>query len=1315
MAGSNINQYMFLHGELDPAAGGTTDSELYNHGLALCSNVYIQQTGGLYSRPGTKICHVYNTLTDAGKYPRRFVGAKTGGEKKDCVLAISVGRLETFTPYGLLNTLNIPGINVVSWNIGFSIIPYDGKIYLFFNFGIIEVTIDDDYIITAHLKKVDVVPLTPINLDDTSYIVLEKLYGHDNAYRLRFTNPPREMNNEDVGQYINIFFDEEKEQEDQQNVEEGGYVRTIRIHQCVCFKITGFDNNNDCVNAEFVPEKSTFVNAKDHMPIAGVGEDEIRLSRYSIPAFSNTMRDLNSPTIACLYKGRLYLLDPRTRTLYGSSITNTGIWDFSRDATNSTASGIIYQFVEASEIYWMASNNMAICVGTSSGIEVMEEQVPTIKTVAFKKFSDRHASNVSPVVVNSSIFFLDNTETRVFEIAKDEISGVYKTYNTGLLSQHLLNKGVVSFAYSSYPASLVACAMRDGSMLLMGYNRSNDIYAWTQHHLGGDDAHLDTIGSVNLGGQDFFFMCVTRSYNGTLVRSVEYLENNFHIFPDNKYELNYLDASTAHQNVADITSIQFGIPSSVTFDVSLMNALSGELILTSNNYRNANRPFVRSTWSGSLTRITHTGIEKDMPNTNVVAPKAEVFAKCSDVHFNMFSYELTYDDNTFECLLHVKAVGNNNVRPPISEGARILFTEDTGITNCIFLNAAPYSVYSFTLHNGRRAAQGGYVYNLRSEAGYNYIAPNVGFGVKGQMYYLRSVSVTNSLWISIGTGVYTQGRTSIIEYKIPDIQKSAGGIAINGGCNLVEDVRQQVVSNVKVINDNNIVVCCQTKVVTQDRVYYLPNIGGVGEGQGTQFFCLANSNDLEVYGVTDKGHLFKQNLTRGNSYIFRDSKQKFGVILDMTQIGNSTFVNCLNAQNKNVVWYAVNTRVTNITTQLRNRFQLTNGESIRQLNLHPNYIVSNLAIYRLSGNGYSRIQHPFGDAIRSIYFARNVLYVGGVDGLLWAYRNNAWYQILHNRHMSISCIIGDTNGTGIEALSSYGEGLYIENILDQQWNNQNHTVTVARKGFYSGISTMQFCYDVINSNFRYVVAEREYVTRFSFDNRYTRPVIPTTKYPVLIRDIQSFDYLNDKKLQVLAHTYNAGQNLGTLMVHIPFTGITHAYNKRQSGNGKLYFKVFSCAQLSRFYEQTLRITCDGKDMGDKLVTKDHVYMPDGAYTIRVGYPYVQEVKTLDLSGGSVKGSSVGLIARQFTLCLKVLSSSAGEYSSDGIHWFRIPYGRFDKKVSLYGKFSLYTGLLKMSLLNSTKNIITRELWLRNWKAEPLNILSITRDTYVSDN
>lgn len=1312
MAGSNINQYMFLHGELDPAATGTTDSELYNHGLAYCSNVYVQQTGGLYSRPGTKICHVYNTLTDAGKYPRRFVGAKTEDEKKDCVLAISVGRLETFTPYGLLDTFNIQELDVASWNIGFSIIPYDGKIYLFFNFGIIEVTIDDDYKIIARLKKVDVVPLTPVNLDDTSYIVLEKLYSQDNdAYRLAFTNPPREMNNTDIGQYINIFFDEEKEQEDKQNVEEGGYVRTIRIHQSVCFKITGFDNNYKCVDAKFVPEKSTFVNAKDHMPMADIGEKEIRLSRYSIPVFSDTLRHKNSPTIACLYKGRLYLLDASTRTLYGSSITNTGIWDFSRDVTNSTASGIIYQFVEASDIYWMASSNMSICVGTSFGIEVMEEQVPTIKTVAFKKFSDRHASNVSPVVVNSSIFFLDNTETRVFEIAKDEISGVYKTYNTGLLSQHLLNKGVVSFAYSSYPASLVACAMRDGSMLLMGYNRSNDIYAWTRHRLGGDDAHLDTIGSVNLGGQDFFFMCVTRSYNGTLVRSIEYLENNFHIHPNNKYELNYLDASTAHQNVADITSIQFGMPSSVTFDASLMFEPNGELILTSNNYRNANRPFVRSTWSGSLTRITHAGIETDMPNTNAVAPKAEVFAKCSDVHFNMFSYELTYNDANFECLLHVKALGNNNVRPPIAEGTRILFT-DTGITNCDFLNAAPHYVYSFTLHNGRRAAQGGYIYNLRTENGHNYITPNVGFAKQEPNQYLHSVSVIDSLWISVGTGVYTQGHNSIIEYKISDIQKSVGGITITNGCNLVEDVRQQVVSNVKVLGNNNIAVCCRTKVVTRDRVYYLPNIYGQSS---TQFFCLSQSSIFEVYGTTYDGKLFKQNLNGGNPYVYRDSRQKFGVILDMTQIGNSTFINCLNAQNKNVVWYAVNTKVTNITTQLRDSIQLADGESIRDLNLHPNYIVSNLAIYKLRGNRYTRIQHPFGDAIRSIYFARDVLYVGGVDGLLWAYRNGAWYQILHNRHMSISCIIGDTNNTGIEALSSYGEGLYIANILNQTWNNQSHTVTVERKGFYSGISTMQFCYNGINPNFRYVVAEREYVTQFSFDDRRTRPVIPTEKYPVLIRDIQSFDYLNDKKLQVLAHTYNARQNLGTLIVHIPFTGITHAYNKRQSGNGKLYFKVFSCAQLSRFYEQTLRITCDGKDMGDKLVTKDHVYMPDGAYTIRVGYPYVQEVKTLDLSGGSVKGSSVGLIARQFILCLKVLSSSAGEYSSDGIHWFRIPYGRFDRKVSLYGKFSLYTGLLKMSLLNSTKNIITRELWLRNWKAEPLNILSITRDTYVSDN
>lgn len=1287
MAGSNINQNTFLHGELDPATHGATDSELYNHGLAICKNTYIQQTGSLFRRPGSQTIHIYSG-NDEQTYLRKFFTMyDTSGTPR--LVAFSIKRLELFSlSDDLQGYENIYFLDIDTWNKGFSVQVIHGKNYLFCDKGIYTITIENN---TADVDKVQKIisPQTLSNRNKQSYLTISNFNDERYVAKITFVNDDDIPTRSD--QYLTFFVDTQKAERGttaNQGISDDNLM-TINVTYFVVCKIVGeMMYQDNTLMVQFMPTFSSFTDWKIFKSFEGK-----RIYKYTKP-----IEDIN-PRKTCIYKGRFWMLDDVRQCVHATSLNSSfddDYLDFSRGLEDTA--GLFYTFPEnVGELLWITSSDQGLFVGTTTGVFVCDTQVPTPSNVNFRLFSNSIPSALDPLTVNSSIFFIDNAGKQVFEIAKDEISGAFKTYSIGLLSQHLLNPGVVSIAYSAYPASLLCCVLQNGTFLFMGYNKSSDIYAWTRHELGGNNARVNSVGVYKYKGHDFFILDVTRALNdGTQRRSIEYFSNDFSLAPSDKYEFNYLDSSCSSARVARITGLKLGQSPRFQFSVAPDDIRNSQLLLTSSDNTKKDIPLIISTWRLSEDNKTLYNISADLSSslTTKISPNGtgEMYQlrKTSRIQIKF----LRNKDVLMRIQVNKSSVIRNNTPIIITSNAWVQEKEkfvstDSNVKKFIlrFLRIeSDYAVYQL-YHPDRTKAQ-------------HHLAMEYSFAI-----------TDNGIWYSLGYGVFYPGKNTLINYEMIRNTTLNNGVGITDACTLTQIVPYAFIANCININSNKKIGA----VASSHTLYTKYNKYKISGEDIILIDDITEENDIEKVRIIvrkkDEKRVKVLNCERGEikeqeTIITRDFVEKlYKVKLDggykYIVISPTTIYKAKeNLGNWTKVW------------------DLENGE--RVINVCDNSLICTTHYVRILKkalyNNYDKIAHPLGKAIRcacvSNWGSRNkLLWVGGKSGALLVTKTstNKLYHVRHNRNFTIEAL--HVNNNYLNCLSAYGEVLNIQFnlLLSRDYNDRDNSVTIAYRTVHrnTGLSEAQFYYF---EDKLFMLGERECVCQIC---NGADIFIIQKKSPILIKDIKSFDKLNNIIINPIDNNYSARTNTGTLSIPARVETERYVYDPTLIGNGNIYFKVYSINSLSMFLDEKLQVTCDGFEIKEKVVTRDHISVPDGGYVLRCGYGYAQEIVTLDLSGGSVKGSSVGLIARQFTLCLRVLGSTAGRYSTDGLRWYSIPYKgmlAIDRKQS-----EPYSGIIKMTMPNGVEDINTRVLHLYNKKAEPLNVLSITRDTYVSDN
>lgn len=168
---------------------------------------------------------------------------------------------------------------------------------------------------------------------------------------------------------------------------------------------------------------------------------------------------------------------------------------------------------------------MFAIISNTGGITPLN--VPSIVTQG-----NNDASNIRPVDYNSNIFYINKSKDRIYNAQYDINTGGFDPKYTSYYAEHLFRTNtVVDAVRQGYPDDLLWFLLSDGTLAsLTFYDRSNlyaDTVAFMPHALAGTNAVVESIITVPTETRSELYMFVSRTVNGSTIRTIEVLEAPF--------------------------------------------------------------------------------------------------------------------------------------------------------------------------------------------------------------------------------------------------------------------------------------------------------------------------------------------------------------------------------------------------------------------------------------------------------------------------------------------------------------------------------------------------------------------------------------------------------------------------------------------------------------------------------------------------------------------------------------------------------------------------------------------------------------------
>lgn len=242
------------------------------------------------------------------------------------------------------------------------------------------------------------------------------------------------------------------------------------------------------------------------------------------------------PTNVQFFRSRLVY--SRGRTL---AFSVTGLYDdFTRkDGPDITVENGFVTTLAADrldEIRWMVGNDRVLLVGSSTAeLAIAEQTTQTVFSASnflAKPQTKYGARQVEPIQADDAIMFVQRAGKKLREAKYSLEIEKYKAEDLTVLSPQVTDAGIVDMDFQQEPDTTLWCALADGKLGALTYNRERGVIAWTPHYIGGSTADTDygvvetlaCISAPDTNRDDVWFV-VRRVINGATKRYVEYLED----------------------------------------------------------------------------------------------------------------------------------------------------------------------------------------------------------------------------------------------------------------------------------------------------------------------------------------------------------------------------------------------------------------------------------------------------------------------------------------------------------------------------------------------------------------------------------------------------------------------------------------------------------------------------------------------------------------------------------------------------------------------------------------------------------------------
>lgn len=225
------------------------------------------------------------------------------------------------------------------------------------------------------------------------------------------------------------------------------------------------------------------------------------------------------------------------QTIWASK-SNGRFEDFDTGAANDDDSMVFTAATnEIDTIQWLESKTVLLA-GTAGGVFVVKSSTfdvaLTPSNVQIKKNTSTSCSNVSPELVNNTLFFSHRAGKKVLGAAYNFETDSFIAENFTIRAEHITQSGVVDMAYQQDPYSILWLVLGNGQLAGLTIDQNQKIAGWHRHQLMSYDAQGNVTSDNNLienvvviptDTSDELWIVSNRTINGAVVRFIEVQDN----------------------------------------------------------------------------------------------------------------------------------------------------------------------------------------------------------------------------------------------------------------------------------------------------------------------------------------------------------------------------------------------------------------------------------------------------------------------------------------------------------------------------------------------------------------------------------------------------------------------------------------------------------------------------------------------------------------------------------------------------------------------------------------------------------------------
>ncbi len=190
---------------------------------------------------------------------------------------------------------------------------------------------------------------------------------------------------------------------------------------------------------------------------------------------------------------------------------------------------------EFNEGKWLFAGDV-LFVGTGAGefyIDAVSANVPMASdNVKISQISNVGSKAIMPVAVGAHLFFVDRYGLSLRDLMYNYYNDGYDQTDMSLLGKHLFTSRLVAMSYQEVPDKVLWCLMGDGTLSALTFSAEQEVAAFSRHDFSGKVESIVVIPNLK-DCRDELWIEVCRVINGSVVRSVEWLDAGMPVYPLN--------------------------------------------------------------------------------------------------------------------------------------------------------------------------------------------------------------------------------------------------------------------------------------------------------------------------------------------------------------------------------------------------------------------------------------------------------------------------------------------------------------------------------------------------------------------------------------------------------------------------------------------------------------------------------------------------------------------------------------------------------------------------------------------------------------